>query len=138
MKKRLAFAGILLLAVTGFTACKKQNEETKPLKTKMIGKWKVEKIETQSGNSAKVTTNYTTANYMDFKDNESDDFELSLGASDRYIGSYAVALDNSFYLNFSERDLDCSVSTITSNKFVFTGKVVGSNPLVTQTYYLSR
>lgn len=135
MKKGLALAVVLFISIT---ACKKQNEATKPLKTKMIGKWQVEKIETKTGNGPTLTTTYNSSNYMDFKENTSDDFELSLGANDRRIGSYSATLDGSFYLDFAERDLQCTVNTINANSFIFKGTVVGANPIVTETYYLKR
>ena len=137
MKKKLLFAGTLLLFIASFTACKKQDEETKPLRAKMIGKWQVNKIDVTTAGSATLTTTYASGDYMDFKDSESDDFELGLGAS-RSVGTYSSAIDNSIYLDFSSKDLDCKVTTITTNQFQFTGTVVGSNPVVTETYYLSR
>lgn len=141
MKKRLFLASMLLLFVAAFTACKKQDEETKPIRTKMIGKWRVNKIDVNTyvdGDvPTTVSTTYAPTDYMDFKDNESDDFELSLGST-RSAGNFSSSIDNSIYLDFPSKDLDCTVNTISPNQFQFTGTVVGSNPKVTETYYLSR
>jgi hypothetical protein len=141
MKKRLLVAGTILLFVAGFSACKKQDEATKPLRAKMIGKWQVNKIDVTtdvgSGETTTVTTTYGATDYLDFKDNESDDFELGLGSS-RSVGTFGARVGDEFYMDFSSKDLDCKVATITQNQFQFTGTVVGSNPKVTETYYLSR
>jgi len=141
MKKRLLVAGTILLFIAGFSACKKQDEATKPLRAKMVGKWQVNKIDVTTaitnGETTTVTTNYGATDYLDFKDNESDDFELSLG-SNRSVGTYNSRVGDVFYMDFSSKDLDCKVNAVTQNQFQFTGTVVGSNPKVTETYYLSR
>ncbi|MDQ7948950.1 MAG: hypothetical protein REI78_15495 [Pedobacter sp.] len=141
MKKQFVVASLILLFVASFTACKKQDEETKPLRSKMLGKWQVNKIDvttyTEAGVPTTVSTTYAATDYIDFKDNESDDFELGLGAN-RSVGNYSSGTNNSFYLDFSAKDLDCNVNTISASQFQFTGTVVGSNPKVTETYYLSR
>ncbi|MBB2143888.1 hypothetical protein GM921_00190 [Pedobacter sp. LMG 31464] len=137
MKKRLVLAGTILLFIAGFSACKKQDEATKPLRAKMVGKWQVNKIDVTTAGSATITTTYAATDYLDFKDNESDDFELGLG-SNRSVGTFGARVGDEFYMDFSSKDLDCTVSAITTNKFQFTGTVVGSNPKVTETYYLSR
>jgi len=141
MKKRLLLAGTILFFVTGFTACKKQDDATKPLRTKMLGKWQVNKIDVttyaSSGTPTTVSTSYSSGDYIDFKDNENDDFEMGLG-SNRSVGTYSSTIGDRLFLDFSSKDLECNVSTITDNQFQFTGTVVGSSPKVTETYYLSR
>ncbi|TKC07940.1 hypothetical protein FA048_12300 [Pedobacter polaris] len=137
MKKQLLFAGTILLFVASFTSCKKQDEATKPLKSKMIGKWQVNKIDITTAGAETVTKTYAASDYMDFKNNETDDVELSLGA-ERSLGTFNVTVGDVIYLNFTAKDLDCTLTTITENKFQFTGTVVGSNPKITETYYLSR
>lgn len=137
MKAKLLLGATLLFFIASFTACKKQDEATKPLRAKMLGKWQVNKIDVTIAGSATVSTSYAANDYMDFKDNTNDDFELSLG-SNRSVGSYSSTIDNNFYLDFSSKDLDCVVTTITPNQFQFTGTVVGSNPKQTETYFLSR
>lgn len=137
MKKQLLFAVTILIFAVSFTACKKQNEATKPLRTKIIGKWQVNKIEVATVGSATVSTSYVASDYIDFKDNTNDDFELGLGTN-RSVGRYSSRIDNVLYLDFSAKDLECTITTITGNQFQFTGTVVGSNPKVTETYYLSR
>ncbi len=134
--KKLLFPSLILLFIASFTACKKDDFESKPLRNKMIGKWQVTKIDVATGEST-VTTTYAATDYIDFKDNTSDDVELGLGST-RSVGSFSTHTDNSFYLNFSSKDLECTATTITENKFTFTGTVVGSNPKVTETYYLIR
>jgi hypothetical protein len=141
MKKRLVLASMILLFVASFSACKKQDEETKPLREKMLGKWQVNKIDittyTSDGKSATVSTSYAPTDYIDFKNNESDDFELGLGNT-RSVGTFTSSVDNTFYLDFSSKDLMCGPPLITVNQLQFTGTVVGANPKVTETYYLSR
>lgn len=137
MKKRLLFIGTIVLFVAIFTACKKETDATKPLRSKILGKWQVTKIDVTTAGSATITTNYAASDYMDFKDNSNDDFELGLGTN-RQVGRYASSIDNSLYLDFSAKDVDCKVTTVTDNQLQFTGTVVGSNPKITETYYLSR
>ncbi|RZK54046.1 MAG: hypothetical protein EOO87_11440 [Pedobacter sp.] len=138
MRKRLTLVAVMLLFVAGFSACKKQDEATKPLRSKMLGKWSITKIEVKTGSEPVVTTNYTADDYIDFKDNEDDAVELRLGANNTVSGSFAVILNNSFYLDFSAKDLECKVASISERAFQFTGTRVGANPAVTETYYLTR
>ncbi|RZJ79112.1 MAG: hypothetical protein EOO47_11795 [Flavobacterium sp.] len=138
MKRKLALVAVLLLFVAGFSACKKQDEATKPLRTKILGKWNIAKIEVKTGSDPIVTTNYTADDYIDFKDNDDDAVELRLGANDTKTGSFAVIMNSTFFLDFSAKDLECEVVTISERQFQFTGKRVGSNPAVTETYYLTR
>ena len=133
MKKQLLFATAILLFIVSFTACKKETEANKPLRAKMLGKWQVNKILKSAGTSPTITA----TDYMDFKDNTNDDFELQLGAT-RDVGTFSSSIDDSFYLDFPSKDLNCVVTVITPNKFEFTGTVVGSNPKVTETYTLVR
>lgn len=140
MERRLLVAATLLLFIASFTACKKQDYETKPLRTKILGKWQVNKIDVTTygeGAGTTVTTNYGSSDYIDFKDNESDDFELGLGTN-RSVGTFSTTFANTLHLDFSSKDLDCVVNTISDNQFQFTGTVIGSNPKITETYYLSR
>ena len=137
MRKQLLIAGTILLFVASFTACKKETDATKPLRSKILGKWQVNKIDVTTAGSATITTNYTSSDYMDFKDNSNDDFELGLGTN-RQVGRFSSSIDNSLFLDFSSKDLDCDVTTISDNQLQFTGTVVGSNPKITETYYLSR
>lgn len=137
MRKQLLIAGTILLFVASFTACKKETDATKPLRSKILGKWQVNKIDVTTAGTATITTNYTSSDYMDFKDNSNDDFELGLGTN-RQVGRFSSSIDNSLFLDFSSKDLDCDVTTISDNQLQFTGTVVGSNPKITETYYLSR
>ena len=138
MKKQVLLAGIVLLVITSFASCKKEFEKN-TLRGKIAGKWAVNKIEVATAGGTTVTTNYTANDYIDFKDTESDDFEWSLGTDNRQIGAWTTLSDGiSLYLDFSNKDLDCKVTSITDNKLQFTGTVVGSTPKVTETYYLSR
>jgi len=137
MKKRLLFIATMVLFIASFTACKKESEATKPLRTKILGKWQVNKIDVTTAGSATITTSYSSSDYMDFKDNSNDDFELGLGTN-RQVGRFTSSIDNSLFLDFSSKDLDCQVTTISDNQLQFTGTVVGSNPKITETYYLSR
>lgn len=139
MKRKLVLAGIMLFLATGFSACKKQNEATEPLRAKMLGKWQVNKIDVTTNNGGTpttVTTTYTSSDYIDFKDNESDDFELSLGANNRTLGTYQIRINDTFFLDLPNKDLECTTTVIGDHEFRFTGTVVGTKN--TETYYLSR
>jgi hypothetical protein len=141
MKKKLALATMILLFTASFIGCKKQDEETKPLRSKILGRWQVNKIEvttTLENGPNTVTTNYGASDYIDFKDNSSDDVEVSLGINNRFLGAFSTGINNTLFLSFSQRKLDCTVTTITDRQFQFTGTVTGSNPKITETYYLSR
>ena len=136
MKKQLLLSSLILLFVASFTACKKDSFEEKPLTAKILGKWRVDKVE-YSYVSVENPTTFTASDYIDFKDNTNNDFELGLGVN-RQVGTFSGTIDNSFFLDFSSKDLECTATTLTENKFTFTGTIVGSNPKKTETYYLSR
>ena len=142
MKQKLVLAGMMLFVIAGFSACKKQNEATEPLRTKMLGKWRVNKIDfttySSSGTPTTTTTTYAATDYVDFKDTENDDVELSLGSNNRSSGTFKVRINDSFFLDFSAKDLECTTTVIGDNEFRFTGSVVGATDRATETYYLSR
>jgi hypothetical protein len=140
MKRQLVCLGAVLALMITFTACKKQSEETKPLSAKILGKWTVEKIQVatvQETGTTTTTTNYQSSDYMDFKNNTNNDVELKL-ASNTILGTFTTTIGDALFLRFATKGLDCKVDQISENKFQFTGTVVGSNPKVTETYYLYR
>ena len=72
IKKKLLLPTLILFFITGFTACKKDDFESKPLSAKMIGKWQVNKIDVTTGTST-VSTAYAASDYIEFKDSKDDD-----------------------------------------------------------------
>ena len=106
-----------------------------------MGKWRVEKIEVTTYSSGGVptttSTTYGPSDYFEFRDNQDDDFVLGLGSSTT-VGSYSSLQMGKFLLDFTTKDLDCDVITANGNQLQFVGTVAGSNPKVTETYYLSR
>jgi hypothetical protein len=137
MKVKLLYTSLFLLLVTGFTACKKETGEDRPLREKVIGKWTVEKITVKTGSATPVTTEYGGSDYVDFKNNETDDVEISL-KGERTVGSFATTADNLLYLNLTTKNLQCKVVKVSNTEFVFEGNVNSSNPAIFETYYLSR
>src|SRR4051812_1502921 len=110
MKKQVLLAGIILLLVTGFSACKKESFQEKSLKEKLVGKWIVNKVDVTTAGGTTGSITYTSSDYLDFKDTKSDDFELSLGTNNRRIGVFTVlADDTSLFLDMSDKDLDSKV-----------------------------
>jgi hypothetical protein len=138
MKRRLLLSGILLLFIASFTACKKDDEDTKPLSEKIVGKWQVSKIDvtttTNSGSNV-VSTLYSSSDYVDFK--ESGDVEISLGNA-RTVGTYSTDLNYRLHLDLTSKDLESVVNVITDKRLEFTSQVVGAEPRVTETYILIR
>lgn len=130
MKRKLSLGFVLLLIVASISACKKQDEATKPLKEKMIGRWQVTKIETDG-----MAVDYTPSDYIDFKSNNEDEVEFNL-EGDRYLGNYVVMIGDVFHIVLSNKTLICKSDNISASEFKFTGKVEGTG--ATETYYLRR
>lgn len=141
MRKKLFLAAAILLTIIGFSACKKETEENKPLRSRMIGTWKVDKIDVttypSSGTPQTVSTNYGTSDYFEFRDNKDDDVELRLNGSTT-TGSFAAAETGKFIVDFAIKNMECDVIIINDKQFQFTATVTGANPKVTETYYLTR
>lgn len=133
----------LLLITGGISGCKKEGELDKPLKERMMGRWQVEKIETTSYNASGAvalteTKMYGTADYIDFKSNKEDEVEMNLGTGNRFIGNYVVTMFGTFNVALSNKLLTATVDNLTDSDFKFTATRDGSNPKVTETYYLHR
>ena len=137
MKKKLTFIAVFLLVIAGFSACKKDAVDGKPLKIRMIGKWQVTKIETTVGTGATTTYTGVAADYFDFRNNESDEVEVNL-ANNRNTGNYAVLINQSFNLNVSGELVFCTVTAVNDNLLEFTGTVDKASVTTTRKYYLKR
>ncbi len=140
MRKQVVLLGAILIAMVTFSSCKKQDEATKPLSEKLFGRWSVEKVvtTTQTGTGPQSTTqNYQSSDYMDFRKSENNDVEVKLGANTS-LGTFTTTVDQTLYLTLSGKSLVCQMDQITDSKAQFTGTVTGSNPKVTETYYLYR
>ena len=142
MKTKLFTVAALLLTIVFISSCKK--EDTDSLRSKILGRWQISKIETKSyaANGTTITStrtvDYTTADYMDFKNNENDELEINLGSGNRVMGNYVVLFGQSFNISLSNKLLYCDTDNLTETTFQFTGTVDQSNPKVTETYYLQR
>ncbi|WP_162618763.1 hypothetical protein [Pedobacter yulinensis] len=139
MKQKLTLIAFFALFLTGFSACKKEEFSEKPLKYKMFGKWQVEKITRAVTGQAPVTENYNApGDYIDFRENDDDDFEQSLDG-DRAIGTWTVNIDDSFVLRYSFGSLSAKLDNISESRFQFTGTTRNAQGQTeTHTYYLKR
>ncbi len=138
MKTKIIAILALFLTIALLTACKKEDQNS--FRSKITGRWKVNKIEKRNVASGAVTEsiNYTAAEYIDFKNNENDEVELNLGNGNQVIGNYVVIKGQSFNISFSNKLLYCTADELTGNTFKFTANVGKNNAEVTETYYLSR
>jgi hypothetical protein len=137
MKKQLTVISLLLLLITGISACKKDAVDGKSLKTRMIGKWHVKKIETTVGSAA--TTIYTgvDADYIDFRNNDNDEVEVNI-AGNRLSGNYAVLINQTFNLNVSGEVTFCTVTNVNDNLLEFSGTISKSSGNTSKKYELYR
>lgn len=136
MRKQL-LAGVALALALGFGSCKKDDGDS--IRSKVIGKWRVDKIETSGSlvSSENGSVSYQATDYIDFKNNESDDVEQSLNG-ERTVGSYTLTVGDGIFIDFTTDDLNGSITEITGSKMTFKATVAGSEPTVTKIYYLSR
>jgi len=132
-KPVLLFSTLLLL----FTSCKKQDDATIPLKTKMVGKWEVTKVETTVAGSAPTTVNGGSSDYVDFKSGEDDIVEINVSPS-LQSGSYSVTVGNSFFISIVGKLYACTPTQISDSKFDFTATEENATPSVVKKYYLTR
>ena len=141
MKTKLFTFAALLLTIVFISSCKK--EDTNSFRSKITGRWQLNKIERRvykaDGTVAStITTPYTSSDYIDFKNNENDELEMNLGAGNRFMGNYVVLFGQTFNISLSNKLLYCDTDNLTDNTFQFTGTVDQANPKVTETYYLQR
>ncbi|MES2827264.1 MAG: hypothetical protein V4687_03890 [Bacteroidota bacterium] len=119
------------------SSCKKQDDETKPLKTKIVGKWEVSKVETSIGSSAPTTVAGSANDYVDFKGGDDDIVEISVSSS-LQSGTYSILVSNEFYITIGGKLYQCSPTLVDDNSFEFTATEEGSNPLIIKKYFLER
>lgn len=138
MKKQLTFATMLLFIMAGIaTGCKKETGADRSLKKKIEGKWQISKIETTIEGTAMTTYPGIPADFFEFRNDDNDQVEVSIGAQ-RTLGTYATLANDDLNLSLSGKILKSVVNTITDNKFEFTSTVEGSSPKEVRKYYLSR
>lgn len=138
MKKQITVATMFLLLITGIvTGCKKETGSSRPLKTRIGGKWLVTKKETTKEGSPMETITGTSTDFLEFRGGDDDQIELSLG-TEHSLGTYSVLATDNFNISFPGKLLNCTVNTIDDNNLVFTGTVNGSTPKVSEKYYLKR
>lgn len=130
----LAFAATFLLLAF---SCKKDDAESAPLKTKMIGRWDVSKIETSVGSTAPTTVTYDGGNYVDFKGTEDDIVEINLDNASQ-TGTYSVLVGDTFYMQIGSKLHACTTTLVEQNRLEFTATEEGSNPVIVRKYFLTR
>lgn len=138
MKRKITSIVALFLVIVTLISCKK--EDTDSLKFKIAGRWQLNKVETTlgtSGSPSTITTNYTSADYFDFKKNNEDEVEIKMGSIST-IGNYLVLIGDSFNLSYNGDLLRCEVKVLNETTLQFTGTLDGSTPNVTKTFYLVR
>lgn len=135
MKKQL-LAVLCLALASGFVACKKEDQNS--VRAKVLGKWQVNKIETTTGGTTR-TANYGGSDYMDFKNNDNDDVELSLN-NQKTVGRFSTGIGNQVFLDFTDnnKDLQGDIITLDDKTLTFKGEEGNANPKVIKTYYLVR
>jgi len=119
------------------TSCKKQDDATKPLKTKMVGKWAVTKVETTVSGSPTTTVNGGSNDYVDFKSGDDDIVEINVSSS-LQSGTYSVAVGDIFFITIGGKLYNCSPTLINDNKFEFTAAEDKSTPSLVRKYFLTR
>lgn len=120
-----------------FSSCKKQDEETKPLKSKMVGKWEITRVETTIAGSAPTTATGGSSDYVDFMSGEDDIVEVNLAPS-LQSGTYSVTVGNTFFITLGGKLYSCSPTVIDDNKFEFTATEQDAKPSVVKKYFLTR
>jgi hypothetical protein len=141
MERRLLFAGMLLLFIASFTACKKEEGEERPLKAKIVGKWQVNKVEVTTYPVGSLKQRLPLIIPHQIISILRTIHQTMLKC--RYqaiviLGVTESQLETPYFLIFSSKDLDGQISVITANQLQFKASVVGSDPKVIETYYLSR
>jgi hypothetical protein len=120
-----------------FASCKKQDDETKSLKSKIVGKWGVTKVETTVAGSPTTTVNGGSNDYIDFKSGEDDIVEINIAPS-LQSGTYSVTVGNSFFISIGGKLHACTPTLINDNKFEYTANEEKSSPGVVRKYFLVR
>ena len=142
MKLKLFNISAFICVLTLSIACKKESSDN--IQPNMSGRWQIERIETRTFDAAGTTVvssasiPYQPTDYIDFKNNKSDELEINLGDGNRVNGNYVVLMGGMFNISLSNKLLYCNVDNLTEKAFTFTGTVDKSNPKVTETYYLVR
>jgi hypothetical protein len=133
-KKPMLIVTALLLI---FASCKKQDDETKSLKSKIVGKWQLTKVETTIAGTATTTANGGSNDYVDFKSGEDDIVEINLAPS-LQSGTYSVTIGNTFFISMGAKLHACTPTLITDNKFEFTATEEKATPTTVRKYFLVR
>jgi hypothetical protein len=142
MKRKIISNALVLLVIIGLAGCKKDGSGASSSRKFMLGRWQVTKVETTntglSGVAQPITTvNYTSADYIDFKDNDADEVDFKLG-SNQTSGTFVILDNNKFNISLPSKLLYCTTDNISETSFQFTGTSDQSGSKVTETYYLTR
>lgn len=117
MKTQL-FLTLSLFFIIGISGCKKETEETKPLRTKALGRWELVKTESTIGSAVPVTVNYGSSDYYDFKDGEDDILERKMAGSTQY-GNYVFLVGEEFNISIDGKLYYCKPTVIEAGRFEF-------------------
>jgi hypothetical protein len=138
MKKQITLIAMFLIIIAGITTgCKKETGEAAPLKTKIVGRWQVARVETTIAGSAMVPHIGVKGDFFEFRGDENDQMEFNYG-QERALGNYVVLVTDHINLSFSGKLFNCVVHTITDNKLEFTATSNGVSPAETRKYFLTR
>lgn len=136
MKRKLILGTLLLLITVGFSACEKDSTEANSERKYILGRWTVNKVDvTTSG--VTTSTNYTSSDFIEFKDNDADELVVKLG-TDQTSGTYIILDNDKFNVTMGSKLLYCVTDNITETSFQFTGTTTQSGTEVKETYYLTR
>lgn len=138
MKKQITLVAMFLIMIAGIvTGCKKETGANAPLKTKIVGRWQIAKVEaTVSGTSVPTYTG-VAGDFFEFRNDENDQMEFNYG-KERALGNYVVfGLDN-INLSFSGKLFNCVINTLTDNKLEFTATSNGVTPAETRKFFLTK
>lgn len=137
MKKQLFLAATFLFLITGIIGCKKEDQNSKPLKEKMVGRWSISKMETTIEGSNPITIVGTASDYIDFKEGEDDIVEINVGERHEF-GTYSVFTGGEFNISIDNKLYLGTDAKFDGVKFEFKLTESGSNPKRVQKVYLTR
>jgi hypothetical protein len=142
MKRKIILGALVLFIIVGLAGCKKDGSGTSSSRKFILGRWQVTKVESTNTSISGViqpttTTNYTSADYIEFKDNEADEVNFKLG-SNQTSGTFVILDNNKFNISLPSKLLYCTTDNISETSFQFTGTSDQSGSKVTETYYLTR
>ncbi|NQX42496.1 hypothetical protein SAMN05421820_111220 [Pedobacter steynii] len=138
MKKQITLVVMVLMMIAGITTgCKKETGADAPLKTKIVGRWQVAKVETTVTGTPPTTYTGVAGDFLEFRGDENDQMEFNYG-KERALGNYVVFGLENINLSFSGKLFNCVINTLTDNKLEFTATSNGVTPAETRKFFLTK